>query len=122
MYVITFTDGTKYKGGNLYESLWNDMPDKPIAEIAYRFPTKGIVIKGYDSYNHLIDQVYIGSKCRFLKVRLMGLEKDLVKVFLYSFADNKVTVHEHKYGEEYEGKPSIGWKKGIGNSLVSNYL
>jgi len=115
MYVITFIDGTKYEGGDLYESKWNDMPDKNIAQIEYRFPNQSILIKGYEKYNHLIDQVYIGSQCRFEHVRLMGLEKTMVKSFVYCFADKKMTVYEHKFGEEHKGNPSIGWKRGVVN-------
>lgn len=113
MYLITFTDNTTHKGGDLYHSHWNDMPNKNIAKIEYEFPNQKILIKGYEKYNHIIDQVYINGKCRFEKIRLMGLEKNIVKSFIYSFADHQMTVHENRFGEEHGGKPTTGWKIGV---------
>lgn len=115
MYLITFKDNTKFEGGDLYHSKWNEMPDKEIIEIQYKFPIKTLLLKGFEAYNHIIDQIYVGSIGRFDNIYLMGLEGKIVKCFRYNFADNKLEFNEFQYGYEYKGKSCSGWKKGLSN-------
>ena len=61
MYNIIFKDQTIFKGGDISDSKWNDIPDKEIKEIHYFFEDKKIVLSKFQSYNHLIEKVNFGA-------------------------------------------------------------
>ena len=52
LYKIYFEDNSSYNGGNtIHNSLWKEIPDKPIARLEYSIlEGEGILLEGFESY------------------------------------------------------------------------
>jgi hypothetical protein len=126
LYQILFEDRTIFEGSNTYfDKKWSEMPDKNIAQIGFRLPDGNwLTLKGYEAYNHFIEatQDIYGSNKFILRYQyIMGKRGDKVhsyRITLFQDKDEKyhlgdITRREYKFGEEYSGKPTAGWKSGI---------
>jgi len=126
LYKILFSDGSCYLGGESYkETLWNNIPDKQIKQIAFSLPDGNMfVLKGYDEFNHIVEatqDVYNSNKFTLRYQYLMGRLGDKVisyRITLFEGKNNRysigdVTRREYTWGKEYSNKPTKGWKKGI---------
>lgn len=113
MLTIKFTDGEIVQGGG-----WNTLPNKPIQKIAFTEKDKKIILQGYESYNHLREHVYavINPEDKggtFIRaIYLIGKDGDSVTVIKYNTMTNEITQSFGLIGQEYNGRPSTGWKKG----------
>ena len=72
---IIFKDNTIFKSKNVYDSKWNEMPNKPIKSFEYEIIGHKLVLTGYDGYNHLIEHytVFNTMKEGVSKIILMAL-------------------------------------------------
>lgn len=116
MYEIIYSDGEIYRGGEPENSLWNDMPLKPIKKIEYNLLGHSIIFEGYESYNHLKEMgQFFGkyNKNRILKVYLMAKKGNIVYSFVFNLLDGMLYQETADFGKEYYGKPTIGWKEGM---------
>lgn len=113
LYKIIFLDGSSFEGGNLKDSKWNLIPNKPIQKIKY-FPMK-IILENYEQYNHLIEHATIlNNNQQFIsKIILMAKKEDNVLIINFDILNNKINYTTEKFGEEYNKKPTSGWKVGI---------
>ena len=117
MYTIYFKDKTKWKGGDLTDSKWNDMPNKPIFKIEYNLLDRLISISGFEKYNHIIEHISIFNKKKLIsKTILMGLKDNKIYNFVFDIYKNKISYDNVEVNKEYLGKKTTGWKTGIKNS------
>ena len=114
MYKVYFTDNSVFEGGTLNNSKWNDMPNKSIIKIEYRLGKAGIMLSGYESYNHLVERsrFMTGNYERITKVILLGKKMSQVDVIIYDLIKKTVVKKQLEYGKEYNNRPTTGWKKG----------
>ena len=122
MLIVKFSDGELVQGGG-----WNSLPNKPIKKVAMIIENKKIIMQDYESYNHLQEHVYIASgpsdKGDFLRaIYLMGSKENKVHVIKINLMNGEVTEEKREMGEEYNGRPSTGWKKGIPDLNPQYYI
>jgi hypothetical protein len=122
MYTIIFKDRTEFHGGEPSESRWNEIPDKPIAELYYDLAGKKIYLKNYEAYNHLTKYAFhVDSQQQIVvAVIIMGLDNKKVKRFIFDFIQKKLIVDEVPINQEYNNKPASRWKAGLKNYLPEN--
>lgn len=114
MYKVFFDDETIFDGGHYTNSKWNEMPNKTIKKLEYTLFNKTIILKGFESYNHIVEHSYLsktGSK-KILKVILMGKVDQKVYQFIYDFEKHCVLSKIKNFGQEFRMKKTTGWKKG----------
>ena len=128
---VTFKDGTTYKGGSsIYNSGWDEMPDKEISCLAY-FIEEGewALLEGHEAYAHLIEvtQNIHGPKGTDFRGQLrnayiMTLKNGVVTSHRISlkgvagedrFQRGDRTKRNFPLGKEFKGRPVSSWKKGI---------
>jgi len=115
MYKIYFVDGSHFIGGEYYDSLWNQIPSKPIARLEYRFNGKCLYAEGYEEYNHIVEHAKVVSTGQQFITKVVVMLKngsDVLQVN-YNPASSQVAYSIGKYGEEFRGKPTTGWKQGM---------
>jgi len=134
LYRIIFTDETDFIGISYKNTRWNKIPDKSIKQINFFLPDGNIfTLHGFEEYNHFIEATndfYAGKKNNqnvgktILRFQyLMGRLGDKVvsyRITLYQSDTSKyktgdITRRVYQFGKEYNGKPTLGWKKGIKN-------
>jgi len=122
MYTIKFEDGELFLGGNPANSNWTHMPNKPIAELHYDLLGKKIKLSGYEAYNHLVKNAFmIATQQQIITaIIIMARQSNVVKRFIYDLIKNKLIIDEVPFGNEYNNKPTSGWKKGL-NTLKSKF-
>lgn len=115
MYKVLFTDGSEFSGGDIFESGWNEMSEKPIASLQYSLFGVNLVLRGFESYNHVLENVIflnrpgITAKTghRISKIILMGKWQGRIYEVIYDLAQAKVFQRVEPYNQKY-----TGWKKG----------
>jgi len=114
MYKLLYKDNTIFKGGNIKNSKWNKI-DKPIKELHYNL-INNIKMKGYESYNHLIERVNISTGiCFVAKVFLLGKKRERIDVIEIDLKHKKIKTYKKMFGKEYNNNATTGWKKGMEN-------
>ena len=118
LYQIKFEDGSIFQGGNLENSKWNEMPDKPIESVEYYLLTNKVVLENYEAYNHLVERVSLMDGRMFIsKVILLGKSQNKVLSVVFDFMKEKVYGLNSEFGYEYNGKAVSGWKAGVLNKI-----
>jgi|WetSurSiteA1Bulk_404760.scaffolds.fasta_scaffold06136_6 hypothetical protein len=117
MYYLKFSDNTIFRGSNIYNSLWDTIPDKEISEWKYQFGNKQFTLNGYEFYNHQIEKVNIFNKEIITKLILMGRKANKVDCIVIDFKTKKVYKKEYQITKEYNNRPTTGWKRGIKNEI-----
>lgn len=117
MYNVVLEDGYIFDGGEPGDSHWNSIPNKPITELHYDFLGKKIKLSGYEAYNHIVKYAYIISSQQqvITAIIIMAKELGIVKRFIYDLIKNELITDEVPYGQEYNNKPTSGWKVGLIN-------
>ena len=118
MYKIVFEDCTEFIGGEPDNSKWNEIPDKPIAELHYNFLGKEITLIGYEAYNHIIKHAFLidSQQQAIVAVIIMVLEMGMVKRIIFDLIKKELIYDTVLYGREYNNKPTSGWKVGLKNA------
>ena len=141
MYQVTFTDGTEFTGAEPNESLWDQLPKKPIKSIVYWLNEDlKFIFTDFEEYCHLVERVKILNKAdssqkpieMLTKAIIMGRVSKRVYQVVFDLKRGSVYQLVAKYGEEYSsqetlgkdgsflgwhnGKPVNGWLPGILNS------
>jgi hypothetical protein len=114
-YIIQFCDGEIWKGGNIDNSHWNEMPNKNIAGITFYLGDKKIELKNYSSYNLLIVHAFnlVSKQNTIIKVILMAEENKKVNKFEFDLIHNILHYSIGELNKEFNNKPTTGWKTGI---------
>lgn len=118
MLTVKLTNGEILKGGG-----WNTLPDTPISKIALEISGHKIIMQDYESYNHLIEKAFnvIGGSTQVRAIYLMGRKGDDVQVIKVNLIDNSIITGSAPHSQEYNGRPSTGWKFGVCN-LTPQYF
>ena len=117
MYIIIFEDGTRFIGGSLENSLWNNIPDKRIKRIQYKYKGHIFILEGYENYNHIIEKSFVNNKDIILKIILMGKISLQVESIVIDVKSNQAFRVLCDWGKEYRNFPTTGWKLGQEVSL-----
>lgn len=114
MYEITFISGEVWRGGNIQNSKWNEIPNKPIKKLEYFLFNHHLVLENFNAYNHLKEKIStLDGKTLITKIYVLVKENNKVIYFEYNFKNQQIIKKESIYGCEYYGKPAGGWKQGI---------
>lgn len=115
MYTVIFKDLSTFKGGEITDSKWNDMPDKPIASIIYKLDNgQTITLEGYNAYNHIVERAVIVTKGLYTtKLFLMAKKDNDVLLLIYDCKRQRLDYDTRIFGQEYNNKPCTGWKEGV---------
>lgn len=119
MYKVMFVDNTIFNGGNPENSLWNNMPNKPIKKIEYTLLGHTVTFEGYESYNHLKEKAQFllqNNEIRLSKVILMAKKGNVVYSFIFDYFTKEILTTTSEFGKEYYGKETSGWKTGLQNT------
>jgi hypothetical protein len=117
MYKVIFEDGTSFNGGTFPNSLWAEMPDKPIIELYYYLGGNCLKMKGYERYNHLFEHVasLFTKQKKINGIYILGERKDCIERFYLNFKNAQLEHSFCKFGHEFRGGMSTGWKQGVNN-------
>ena len=119
MLSVKFQDGELIKGVS-----WLELPNKPISKIVMELNLHKIILQNYESYNYLIERVYnlIGKTMNVRGVYLMGIKENKVHIVYYNLIKEKITESDTEVGQEYNGRPSTGWRNGILNQQSATQI
>ena len=123
MYTIFFEDGTTFGGGEPDNSLWNEMPNKPIKKLIYKLFGKTIELENYEEYNHSVFCNYVlGKNKTFISsVQIKVKYKLLIKIFEFNYFKKQLIVKiEENYGLDKAG--DVGWKLGFKNKIPHQHI
>lgn len=115
LYDIEFTDGTRFKGGNLKNTRWDEIPSKMIKRIKYRLAGREITVEGFDAYVNVkfYGKIVNSSSGDLLyAVALMARKGNAVWQFLFNLQEHTLVRNIVPFGCENEGRPVVGWKIG----------
>jgi hypothetical protein len=121
LYELKFIDGTNFKGGNLKNTRWNEIPDKPIDSITYYFMGRQIRMKGFDAY---VNVKFFGKNLNsnqgdlLYATAIMAKKGCAVWRFIFDLQNHTFTRDVVPFGQENEGKPVTGWKIGFTNKPI----
>lgn len=115
MYKIIFEDGSNFEGGTIHDSKWNDMPTNKIKRLEYYLFAKTIILENYEEYNHIIEYSHIMSinQTFVSKIILMGKCSEEIHSIIIDISKKSVSLQKSLIGQEYNNKPTSGWKVGI---------
>ena len=106
----------KFTNGEIVQNVpWLSLPNEPIKRLKYIFNDKTIILEDYESYNHLVERVYnfIGGSTSIRAVYLLGRKREEVQGIKLNLMDGTITEYTAPYTQEYNGRPSTGWKLGV---------
>lgn len=115
MYTVYFADGSEFQGGDIANSRWNEMPGKPIASLQYSLFGVSLVLRGFEAYNHILENVILLNRPRktgkgghtISRIILMGSWQGRIYEVIYDVIKAKVF---QKF--EFSTKKYSGWKTG----------
>lgn len=139
MYKIRFDDNSEFVGGNPLDSKWNSIPtDREIASMQYKLCGIGFILKGFESYNHLVEQAILVSKPqdnnKILRVIICGKWQSRIYKVIFDYINKQVRtevesinpeafIHPEKYSLPVNSiLKTTGWKKGKFEDLISPKL
>lgn len=112
MLSIKFNDGELIQGKS-----WKDLPNKPIKRIKVHLGSKTLLLENYESYNFLIEKVYniLGGNQFVRSIYIIGRKNDKIEGIRANYLNKTIQRFTSTFGQEYNGKPSTGWKCGVTN-------
>jgi hypothetical protein len=131
IFKITFTDNSVFEGGeSVYNSLWDQIPDKDISCLEYFIDAnESLILKNFEEYTYFVEatQNVYGPKGTDLRSKLknvyvMGRRGGKVKSYRIALIGSPGSDKYHKgditrrtisYGKEFRGRRTYNWKKGI---------
>jgi len=124
MYIVYFNDNTIFNGGNVKETKWNLIPNKPIKKIECSIGGKTIVLENYESYNLFNEKQLILNRGfhGISKFYIMGKKDNNVIRIIFNFIKQKCLYDAKEFGKEWYGKPTRGWKEGLPNQKSMLYF
>lgn len=127
MYDVTFEDGSVFHGAEPINSLWDELPNKPIKSISYWVNDSKFLLENFEEYNHCVERVRGVNVSMDIVSRamIMGRIGSRVYQVVFDLRTGAVTRLVVPYGQEYssqftmnhahEGKPLTGWRIGLFN-------
>ncbi len=119
LYTIVFDDNSTFTGGDLKNTKWLEIPDKPIRTIFYNLPLGDCLgLSGYNAYYHYVEATKdLMGKNKGLEqleyTYLIGRSKDLCKVYKISLKTGGIQIFIlNKDDNQIKQLNPIGWKNG----------
>lgn len=106
----------KFVSGEIVQNVpWLSLPNEPIKRLKYIFNDKTIILEDYESYNHLVEKCYnLMEGNTFVRaVYLLGRKGEHIRGIKINLMDKSVIEYTAPYTQEYNGRPSTGWKLGV---------
>lgn len=131
MYKVTFADNTIFEGGTPVNSLWSDLPNKPIQSIEYWVTDLHFLFENFEEYNHCVERIKgVNTPLETVtKAIIMGRVAQRVYQVVFDLKTGNTWQLVTVYGEEYSpqerfdlkgdfagwknGKSLSGWKQGL---------
>ena len=120
LYTLLFADGTKYEGGNIQETKWKEIPNKPIKSIFYMLPTGDfLTLTNFKRIYHYVEvtcDLNARTKQPITHQSLNLLIERENKIISYTIDLQKVSVDIKVYDLEdawIKKLNPIGWKRGL---------
>lgn len=119
LFTVRYKKGQDFVGGDLVNPLWRYAPEEPIASFSLKLPSGDFLfLEGYDEYNFFIEalaNIYGASGTTLKYMYLMGNKEGIVTSYRIALSPDghsvgDITTRKFKKGEEYNGKPTTGWK------------
>lgn len=119
MYIITFTDGTTFDGGEPENTKWNELPNIPIKSVDCWLIDSKYHFEYFEEYCSCVERIHGVNKPLELvsKWIIMGRVKQRVYQVIFDLQRSSVDQLCVPWGQEYNKRPLIGWKQGILPSL-----
>jgi len=119
LFTAIFESGEKFKGGDLINTKWLDIPqDKKIKTLIYKSPVgKKIYLSDYDMYYHFIEATMDlngknSGKKIIRKIMLIGKKDNKNTIHEIDLTLKKINVKELSDNDEFIKKLNpMGWKK-----------
>lgn len=134
MYKVIFEDGTTFDGGTPINSLWSELPNKPIKSVEYWVTDKlHFLFEGFEEYNHCVERVRGVNLPLDIATKAIIMARIAQRVYQVIFDLKRGTIYQLvvPWGEEYSpqevvkdgefkgwenGKPLSGWRQGLFNT------
>ena len=122
LYELILDDYSRYYGGDITNPLWRESPDKAIYHFKLRLPNGDfLLLEGYEEYNFFIEAIanIWGAKGTYLTyLFLMGCKNGTVTSYRVALNNQghrigDITMRQFPKGQEYDGKPTTGWHRGL---------
>jgi len=117
IFTVVFDDNTKFEGGDLQNTKWNEIPFKKIRSIFYQIPFGDILcLSGYEKYYHIVEIVtdLNGVNRGQNKIdNIYLLAKKQNNVFIYKMNLDKKLINKYEMNLEDEWIKNLnpqGWK------------
>jgi hypothetical protein len=119
MYIITFFDGKIFKGGDLQDTKWKEVPDYPILNIVMPVFGKIIRLENYEMYFFALNKVNLpfNRGCIFRKILLMGRTKNKSHIAIVDLIKKRINIEIVDADKEWNERPISGWKQGLPNLI-----
>lgn len=98
---------------------------RPIEELHFYLPGgKVLVMAGMEKYNFFVETIMSirGRGAAILAFYFACKEPNSDRTHLWRIGDNRVIHSVHKFGKEYNGTATRGWKEGIPSTTLVNEI
>lgn len=117
LYTIIFTDKSVYKGGDLKNLKWLEIPDKKISSLFYTLPLGDYLgLSGYDKYYHNVEvcKDIMGDKKGQIQLEfayLIGKKEDKCQVYKINLRTGQIEIKIlQETDKEISQLNPMGWK------------
>ena len=129
LYELILADWTRYQGVDIAEPKWRDAPEEAIRLFKLTLPSGDFLsLCGYEEYNFFIEVVqgiYGNTERHITFMYVMGKRDNQVTSYRIALGDfgqykkGDTTVRVFPVGKEYDGKPTLGWHKGVKEGVTN---
>lgn len=118
-YELIFNDGVRYLSPDIRRNDpgWaNEFCEKPIKELKFYLPDERILILcNFEAYNFFVEcsESIFGGNIKIDAFYFCGKYHDKVLMWKVDIKNRRIVKTLSKFGEEYVGTPTRGWRPGI---------
>ncbi len=120
-YELKFEDGIKYISPDIRSNDpgWateSGAKQKGITKLSVKIlKDRVLILQDFEKYNFFVEasQPFNSGKARIEKFYFLGASKGYVAVWSIDFTTKQITKRVTIEGEEYNGTPTKGWRKGV---------
>jgi len=105
LYLVIFKDNTSFEGGNIYDTKWNQIPNKKIKRIIYSLSDGNyLTLSNYDKYYHYVEALnnITGADKGQIKLQhacIMGLKDNKITCYTIILSKENKTDSIYKFGD-----------------------
>ncbi len=128
-YLVQFADGSRHlsRDVRIFDPGWNGQAfQRPVESLQFFLPGgHSILLSGMSEYNLFVEasQNLRGGQSRLEAIWLCGRVPGSDAVEMWCIGQGKIVRQSARYGQEWGGGPTRGWKAGVpGNSVRSEIV